>query len=283
MIESDSLKMYYVYILVLVIAALALLAYLFYRLRNFTANNNAALSGSTVCMKGPLRGLRLKPANKGVLSSFSPSPSCWWLQGERLDTSELFPLLGSDGIRQISEAFYNRVYDDNDDENKSFANLFKEKATLQQSIDRQAAFFSQMFGEPAKPYTSTNKPHCLRSVVGDHAGANMFVMHQRSRDSGEITDETAVKWWQHMDRALVEDLRPVWKAKYGGELGHTVEKSFRWFTDHVLEKMVWGSPTKSTCTIQSVMFRLFTSMTKQFVTNKVATATSTTQITMETP
>ena len=95
-----------------------------------------------------------------------------------------------------------------------------------------------MFGEPAKPYTSTNKPHCLRSVVGDHAGANMFVMHQRSRDSGEITDETAVKWWQHMDRALVEDLRPVWKAKYGGELGHTVEKSFRWFTDHVLEKMV---------------------------------------------
>ena len=269
-LEHESLKMDAA--LVLVVALLALLAYLLYRLRNFTASNNAALGETAVPMKGPLQGLRLKPANKGVSSSFSPSPSCWWLQGERLDTSELFPLLGSDGIRQISAAFYNRVYDDNDDENKWFTDLFKKRATLQQSIDRQAAFFSQMFGEPAKPYTSTNTPHCLRSVVGDHAGAKMFVMHHRSRDAGEITEETALKWWQHMDRALAEDLRPVWKAKHGEELGHAVEKAVRWFTDHVLERMVWGAPTKSAFTIRSVMFRLFTSITKRFVTNKVAPA-----------
>ena len=89
-------------------------------------------------------------ASKGVDSSFSPAPRSeqWWLVGERLDTFVLFHHLGERDIRALSTAFYTRVYSDVEDE--AFRALFRERATLEQSINRQAAFFVQMWGGPKR-------------------------------------------------------------------------------------------------------------------------------------
>ena len=234
------------------------------KLQNFSATNNAVL-GEASQGEGALRGLSLKPATKGVRASYSPAPRAewWWLQGQRLDTSALYQHLGEDGIREISAAFYSRVYADTA-EGGWFRDMFQRRATLEQSIARQAAFFSQMWGAPSKPYTSSNRPHCLRAIVGDHAGAKMFVMHNNSRAHGEITKESAARWWSHMDAALLQ-LRPTWRASFGEELGEALEKTVRWFCDHVLERMVWGGPAESPLAPPRIIFGLFKAITAQFV------------------
>lgn len=219
---------------------------------------------------GPLRGLTLRPAGKGVSGSYAPTPSAewWWLQGERLDTSALYQHFGEAGIREISAEFYIRVYAD-DADGGWFRDMFRRRATMKQSIDRQAAFFCQMWGAPSKPYTASNKPHCLRALVGDHAGAKMFVMHKESRAHGDITPKSAARWWFHMDAALMS-LRPLWQAKHGDELGLALEKTVRWFCDHVLERMVWGGPAKSPFAPPRLIFGLFQAITARFVQRQLA-------------
>lgn len=241
-----------------------------YRLRRLTADNNAQLGECSVQEDGPLRGLTLKPAGKGVGGSYAPTPRAewWWLQGQRLDTSALYQQLGETGVREISTEFYGRVYADDTDEGW-FRDMFKRRATMKQSIDRQAAFFCQMWGAPSKPYTASNKPHCLRTLIGDHAGAKMFVMHNEPRAHGDITPKGAARWWFHMDAALLQ-LRPGWRAKHGEELGKALEKTVRWFCDHVLERLVWGGPAKSPFAPPRLIFGLFQAITARFVRRQLA-------------
>eukprot|EP00927_Polykrikos_kofoidii_P047670 TRINITY_DN41944_c0_g1_i1.p1 TRINITY_DN41944_c0_g1~~TRINITY_DN41944_c0_g1_i1.p1 ORF type:complete len:400 (-),score=61.36 TRINITY_DN41944_c0_g1_i1:351-1550(-) len=239
----------------------------FHRVRNFRKSVSAEF-GESSQGEGALRGLTLMSATKGVDESYSPAPRAewWWLQGKRLDTAALFDHLGEAGIRELSTAFYQRVYAD---EEVWFRDLFKRRATLQQSIDRQVAFFAQHWGDPTKPYTATNQQHCLRSLVGDLAGAKMVVMHDSARASGHINDRGAARWWFHMDAALL-DLRPVWRATYGEDVGCALEKTVRWFCDHVLERLVWGGPVKSPLAPQRLMFKLVTAITRRFVCHLVA-------------
>jgi tellurite resistance-related uncharacterized protein/truncated hemoglobin YjbI len=205
-----------------------------------------------------------------VSASYAPTlrEEWWWLQGQRLDTSALYQHLGKTGIREISTEFYGRVYAD-DVDGGWFRDMFKRRATMAQSIDRQAAFFCQMWGAPSKPYTASNKRHCLRALVGDHAGAKMFVMHEESRKHGDITPEGAARWWFHMDAALLK-LRPSWCAKHGQELGLALEKTVRWFCDHVLERMVWGGPAKSPLAPPRLIFGIFKAITALYVQRRLS-------------
>lgn len=142
--------------------------------------------------------------------------------------------------------------------------MFKNRATLQDSIDRQSKFFIQMWstGEN-KEYTSTNKVHWLRSLIGDHAGMKMFAKHELARSRGQITETSAARWMYHMDHAIDEE-SVKWEMKYGKEKAESVEKVLRWFCDHVLERMVWGSPTKA-FTMRTVVFTIFKKLTGQFM------------------
>lgn len=123
--------------------------------------------------------------------------------------------------------------------------MFKSRATLQDSIDRQSKFFNQMWAgvTVTDEYTQTNKKHWLRSLIGDHAGMKMFAKHDLARSRGQITETSAARWMHHMDLAIDEQSL-IWISKYGKKDAIAVEKVLRWFFDHVLERMVWGAPTK---------------------------------------
>ena len=89
------------------VAVVLLVALGLYRLlRTSTAVKPAPITGT-----GELSGFVLRPATKGVNDSFSPAPKSqhWWLEGHRLDLSDLYELLGSQGILQLSTSFYARV------------------------------------------------------------------------------------------------------------------------------------------------------------------------------
>ena len=120
-----------------------------------------------------------------------------------------------------------------------------------------------MWGGP-KVYTSTNKSHCLRYIVPDHAGAKMFAKHDISRARAPgITAEGATRWLFHMNNAI-DAQREAWVTVHGEADAWMLEKTLRWFFDHVLERMVWGGPTQA-WTLQRGMFYLFKTMTKQFM------------------
>jgi truncated hemoglobin YjbI len=220
--------------LFLVIKAVSVLCVLFaafivYKLRKFNSNNdpNANTSGGK------------KPATEGVSGTYSTRHP-WWREGLRDDTKFIYDTIGPGGIHDLSEAFYHRVYAD--DEEPYFRDMFKQRATLQDSVNRQTQFFMQMWGG-VKEYTATNKPHFLRSIIGDHAGMKMFAKHDLARQRGQITESSAARWMHHMDGALDEQ-SIIWTSKYGEEKAKAVEKTVRWFLDHVLERMVWGAPVK---------------------------------------
>jgi truncated hemoglobin YjbI len=224
--------------------------FVLHRMRNFGRSNNAEKSGDS----------KLRSASMGVTASYATAPHPW-LQGSRWDTAVLFDYLKSDGIRQLSTDFYTRVYDDEDA--PWFRDMFKRRASLQQSIDRQVDFFIQMWGGP-KVYTASNKQHCLRYIVSDHAGAKMFAKHDLSRERAPgITDEGAVRWLFHMNNAI-NNQKPAWVTAFGKDDAWMIEKTMRWFFDHVLERMVWGGPTKS-WTVQRTVFHILKAMTKQFM------------------
>lgn len=210
-------------------------------------------------MFGPLGQDRTREAAKGVYKTFAKT-AAWWLEGQRFDTSVLYAMLGEAGIRELSTEFYQRVYSDT--EASWFRDLFRFKASLQQSIDRQAAFFVQIWGGK-KVYTANSRPHCLRSMLSDHSGAKMFAMHETSRAQKEITKEAAERWLYHVDATLLA-LRPAWQQKFGKD-ARRLEQTVRWFCDHVLERIVWGRPEESPLHPKSIVFRVFIFLHSQFV------------------
>jgi hypothetical protein len=92
----------------------------------------------------------------------------------------------------------------------------------------------------------------------------MFAKHDvtRAREPG-ITEEGAARWFYHMNRAISEE-RLKWTALHGEENALEIEKVIRWHLDHVLERMVWGGPTKQ-WTIMRVVFTITKTLTKQFM------------------
>jgi truncated hemoglobin YjbI len=206
--------------------------------------------------------LGLHDASKGVYRTFQQGKDkpAWWLNGQRLDLQALFDLLGESSIRELSTEFYRRVYAD--DEAPWFRDMFRYRATLQQSIDRQAAFFTQVWGGP-KLYTANHKPHCLRSYVKDHAGLKMFAMHENVRAKKQITAEGGERWFYHMDATLLH-LRPSWEARFGREDAAMIEKTVRWFADHVLGVMLQGAPVASPWHPAHIGFRARVRITGMF-------------------
>lgn len=204
--------------------------------------------------------LGLRNASEGVGYTYSKEHP-WWLEGQRFDFKMLFELLGEEGIREISTEFYRRIYID--DEAPWFRDMFTRRASLQQSIDRQAAFFVQMWGGP-KVYTANNKPHCLRNFVIDHAGLKFFAMHENVRAKHEITHEGGARWQHHMNNTLLT-LRPAWVAKFGEERARMIEKTIRWFSDHGLENIVQGGPEKAVWHPARIVFRFLMTLTLKFV------------------
>ena len=130
-----------------------------------------------------------------------------------------------------------------------------------------------MWGSKNKPYTASNTPHFLRRIVGDHAGAKMFAMHDDARSRGEITPKAAAVWWQHMNGAITE-LAPGWRTTHGDELGRLIEKTVRWFCDHVLERLVWGGPNSSPWAPQRLVFRLLVTITSRFARRELVKASA---------
>eukprot|EP00040_Diaphanoeca_grandis_P012454 m.63093 g.63093 ORF g.63093 m.63093 type:complete len:407 (+) comp23239_c0_seq1:275-1495(+) len=258
--------------MMVVVAMMVSILSVWYRVRRVSENTNRTL-GSAVVGTGALNGIVLRDASLGVSGSFAPTSreEWWWLEGNRLDTGTLYGYLGDAGIIALSTAFYRRVYDDVD--NEWFRSMFSKRASLQQSIDRQAAFFSQMWGGPHKRYTGSNRSHCLRSVIGDHAGAKMFVMHNKSRSDGDITAKAAARWWIHMN-AAVSELSPEWCRTHGDVVGKSIEQTIRWFCDHVLERLVWGGPTPSLFTPPRMMFIVLTRITALFARRDVVAVES---------
>ena len=241
------------------VAVVAVALFGVFRVRRVSVASNSTL-GEKREGRGALAGLSLRSAEKGVSRSFAPpppqatttttaataetvgsqdSPKHWWLNGDRLDTAQLFQLLGREGIHTLCTVFYSNVYSDTA-EDGWFRDLFRRRASLRQSIWRLEAFLLQMWGDPSKPYTAGNQPHCLRTVVKDHAGAKMFAMHDVVRREGSITEAAAARWWAHMNDAI-EEVKPSWTAQHGAERARSMEKTVRWFLDHVLERMVWGA------------------------------------------
>lgn len=201
-------------------------------------------------------------ATKGVSGTFARE-NAWWLEGRRSDMVLLFETLGEEGIRELSTEFYERVYADV--EVPWFRDMFRLRASLQDSIDRQAAFFVQFWGGP-KSYTASNRPGC---PLGEHAGAKMFVMHENLRAKKLITEAAALRWLQHMDGALLE-LRPRWRANHGEEKAWMLEKTVRWFCDHVLERLVWGGPVRSRWHPLRFVFRTFITIQSHYVVRDLA-------------
>jgi hypothetical protein len=145
---TDALK-------VLAVLAVAIVGFLLYKLRKF----KGAAAGAEPASK-------YQPANKGVSKSFGETLSPpWWLQGKRWDTSLVYGFLKESGIRELSANFYNSVYADEDV--PWFRDMFRRRATLEQSIERQTNFFIQVWGGP-HIYTDSNESHCLRYIVADH-------------------------------------------------------------------------------------------------------------------
>jgi truncated hemoglobin YjbI len=210
----------------------------------------------------PSGKLGLRDASEGVYRTFQNGKNepAWWLKGQRLDFKMLFDRLRESGIREISTEFYRRVYED--DEAPWFRDMFRRRATLQQSIDRQAAFFTQLWGGP-KLYTANNKPHCLRSFVKDHAGLKFFAMHENVRAKNEITVEGAERWFYHMDATLLH-LRPSWESRFGKEDAGMIEKTIRWFADHGLGNILQGGPVASPWHPARIGFRALMRITASF-------------------
>jgi tellurite resistance-related uncharacterized protein len=135
----------------------------------------------------------------------------------------------------------------------------------------QVAFFSQVFGGAEARYTDTNRPSWLRRVVKDHAGAKMFAMHVSARKAGHLTPRAAARWWHHMDATLVQ-LRPGLRRTHGEVVGTALEKTVRWFCDHVLERLVWGGPTESLFTLPRIVAGISFKITEWFVRHDVVPA-----------
>lgn len=207
-------------------------------------------------MFGEVSSDRTYDAKMGVSGSFAPQPH-WWLEGRRLDMGLLYETLGEEGVREIAEEFYKRVYAD--DEAPWFRDMFRVRASFQDSVDRQAAFFVQFWSGP-KVYTANNKRY---NPLGIHAGAKMFAMHESVRAQKLITVEGARRWLQHMDAALLH-LRPMWAERHG-DIAPMLETTIRWFCDHVLERLVWGGPVQNPWHPMRFVFRAFIAIQQNFV------------------
>eukprot|EP01095_Lingulamoeba_sp_RSL-Kostka_P012849 TRINITY_DN5178_c0_g1_i2.p1 TRINITY_DN5178_c0_g1~~TRINITY_DN5178_c0_g1_i2.p1 ORF type:complete len:150 (+),score=46.30 TRINITY_DN5178_c0_g1_i2:142-591(+) len=104
-----------------------------------------------------------------------------------IDEKNYYEVLGQEKIIELSTAFYNRVYDDDDEEFYSNFREFFNKSPKEQSIQNQYEFFIQRFGGP--PLYSKRKGHpALR------------MRHRRFK----ISKKSADRWLYHMREAMKE-------------------------------------------------------------------------------
>jgi len=97
----------------------------------------------------------------------------------------IYQRLGEDGLRRLSEVFYDKVFADK--ETKWFLNIFS-SSTRSEAIENQFLFFVQTFGGPALYKAKKGK---YTRLVGRHANYN-------------IGRNAAIRWVEHMAASMEE-------------------------------------------------------------------------------
>ena len=129
------------------------------------------------------------------------------LQAQKLKPS-IYERIGEDGIRGLSESFYERVFADK--ETPWFLNIFA-SSNKREAVENQYRFLVQTFGGP--PLYREKKGKYTR-LVGRHANYN-------------IGTKAAKRWIEHMNEAIDEkfehdDETRLALGKYFAYTGHYI-------------------------------------------------------------
>jgi hemoglobin len=129
---------------------------------------------------------------------------------EQLQPS-IYERLGQEGLRSMSEAFYNRVFEDK--ETTWFLNIFS-SSTRTEAIENQYLFFVQTFGGPDLYRQKKGK---YTRLVGRHANYN-------------IGAAAANRWVEHM-KAVLQEHELLSKD---AEAADALDKYFRYTAHYIV-------------------------------------------------